>query len=64
MKRKKEASRLTPKNVMGHGSYANLPRTPIMRNFGKSHDYRGGICNGFESEIEEISNIEENSPNR
>lgn len=51
-----------PEHPMGHGSYSNLPSGVIFKNFSRSHDYRGGVPNGFTCGLEEESGIDENRP--
>lgn len=53
-----------PMHPMGHGSFANMPDKPIMRDFTKSHDMRSGVVNNYACGIEEESHIEENGVNK
>lgn len=69
MKRKKYSNNNTnytlpepkvPKSPMGWGGASNLPDRPIVMQFGKKHDYRSGIVNGYNCGVEEVSQIPEN----
>lgn len=51
-----------PVKRMGNGSYANLPSAPIMKSFGRSHDYISGVVNRYDCGLENVSGIDENRP--
>jgi hypothetical protein len=54
-----QMQRKEPARRMGEGDYANLPREPIYREFGKPI-YRDGLINSFDGSIVETSGIAEN----
>lgn len=49
-----------PTRPLGNGSFANMPEKPILTTFSRKHDHRDGITNSFTTEVEFISNIDEN----
>jgi hypothetical protein len=49
-----------PPRPMGHGSFANMPVSPIVQSFADAHDYRDGIVNSFTTHLEEMSHVDEN----
>lgn len=49
-----------PSHRMGASGFSNLPDAPIMKQFDRSYNYRGGIQNDLTCGIDELSGIEEN----
>lgn len=49
-----------PRKKMGEGDFANMPKNPIMRDFGRHCEYRGGVPNSFVAGIKDLSDISEN----
>lgn len=45
---------------MGNSSFANMPDSPIMKNFSRSHNKRSGVINDFSCGLEDESGIHEN----
>lgn len=54
-----KAKQKAPQKRMGSGSFANLPKDAIVKDFAGPR-YRDGITNSFASNIEELSGIQEN----
>lgn len=55
------AKQRVPVDPMGHGDNQNLPQQPIMRSFPRGGDYRSGVTNRFEKDVEVLSDICENN---
>lgn len=49
-----------PGKRMGEKDFANMPKEPIIRDFGPSAEYRGGNINNFVNGIRDLSGISEN----
>ncbi len=54
------AKQKDPKAPMGHGSFANMPSSPMMKEFTREPQYRDGIINSFTANIRDVSDICEN----
>lgn len=49
-----------PKNPMGHGSFANLPKEPMYRTFDAKADRRSGVQNNPVMSVNMLSEVGEN----
>lgn len=54
-----DSDKKAPSRPMGSGSFANLPDSPIVKAFSKSHDYRGGILNNWACDLDTLSGVDE-----
>lgn len=53
-----------PGPIMGRDSFANMPESPIFKDFSEQPELRGGLPNSFTANIEEVSGIRENKQSK